>query len=139
MNRKELKELKDFGFEKDELKEIYTEAQGNDNFEIGNYRFISDDRIDKIQQDELKDDLYMLGCFNAWFIADILEMDTEIIETLQKSEAFEGIGKMLLPHIDELQEKYSSMDGYGHHFNHYDGCENEFDLNGKLYHCFRTN
>ena len=41
-----------------------------DDFEIEDYRFIKVSEIDAIQQNELKDDLYSLGCFSDWFIAE---------------------------------------------------------------------
>jgi len=91
-------------------------------FEIEDYRFIKMDEIDTIQQEELISDEYILGCFNAWFLADIIGIDTDVIEAMQKAEAFEAIGKLVisLNKVEELQEAYCSADGYGHHFAHYD-------------------
>jgi hypothetical protein len=40
-----------------------------DDFEVNGVRFISDDEIDIIQCEELESDLYILGCFNAGFLA----------------------------------------------------------------------
>ena len=37
--------------------------------------------------------------------------------------------------IDEVVEGYISADGYGHHFGHYDGCENDTED----YYYFRVN
>ena len=108
-------------------------------FSIGNYRFILDAMIDGIERDELSNDAYVLGCFSDWFIADILDIDLDVIQALQKAGAFDAIGKMMLKHIDEVQSKYASVDGYGHHFSSYDGNENEVTLNGSFYHVFRTN
>ena len=101
------------------------------------YRVIDSKLIDEIMRDELESDLYMLGCFNAWFLADILGTGTDTIETLQNSEAFEGLGKMIVNggHLEELQKAYVSADSYGHHFASYDGEETE--LNG--WYVFRTN
>jgi hypothetical protein len=140
MNKKEVKELKELGFDKDELKDIYSNVNDNKNdFEIGNHRFISDAAIDEIQQNELSNDTYILGCFSAWFIADILDISTDAVEKFQKAEAFDGLGELLLPHIEEVQQKYVSSDGYGHHFSSYDGSDNEVFINDKFYHVFRTN
>ena len=56
---------------------------------------------------------------------------------MQKAEAFEGLGALLAQHIDEVQEDMVRYDGYGHHFNHWNGSEMEITLNGELYHVFR--
>lgn len=138
--RKEYKELRELDFSKDEIKEIFSNVSSDEvDFMIGDYRFIADSDIDDIQKRELSDDLYLLGCFTDWFIADILELDLDVVQALQKAEAFEAIGKMMLKHIDEVQEKYRDADGYGHHFNPYDGGDNEINVMGKFYHVFRTN
>ena len=135
-----------------QLREIYKEAgnlavSGRDvaqsmcdkesDFEVENYRFIHKDYIDGIQQDEIQSDLYILGCFNAWFLADVLGIDTDVIEAMQEAEAYEAIGKLVvsMDKVEELQAGYASADGYGHHFNHYDGCEDEIGD----YYAFRTN
>jgi len=124
----------------DQDKDTFQDAMNNiDNtesdFEAGNYRFIHTDNIDGIQQSELQDDLYTLGAFNAWFIADVLEIDLDVIEAMQSAEAFEAIGKLILSlnKVEALQKAYCSADGYGHHFNHYDG--NELEIGE--YHVFQ--
>lgn len=111
---------------------------GRYDFEVDGVRFISDGEIDQIQQDELSSDEYILGCFNAWFIADVLNIDQDVIEAMQKAEAFEAIGKLIISmkKLPELQSAYASADGYGHHFNHYDFSEDEIVLDGTLYHVF---
>jgi len=111
---------------------------GDDDFEVGNVRFIKADAIDKIQQEEMENDLYILGCFNAWFIADAIGIDTDVIEAMQKAEAFEAIGKLIisLGKLEEMQASYASADGYGHHFNHYDGNEEEIEIEGVSYYVF---
>ena len=98
-----------------------------DDFEVDGYRFIREDEIDEIQQDELSGDEYMLGCFNAWFLADVIGVDEDAITAMQQAEAYEAIGKLILSggHLQRLQERYASADGYGHHFSHYDGSEEQ--------------
>jgi len=135
-----------------QLREIYKEAgnlaiSGRDvvqamcddetDFEVENYRFIHKHSIDEIQQEELESDLYMLGCFRAGFLGDILGIDYDVIGAMQEAEAFEAIGKLVvsMDRVEELQADYASTDGYGHHFNHYDGCEEEIGQ----YYAFRTN
>ena len=109
---------------------------GKSDFMVNGVRFIAFHAIDEIQQEELLSDMYILGCFNASFIANILSTDVEAIEAMQEADAFEGIGKMLVPHIEEVQEQYSSADGYGHHFNSYDFSEEEMTIAGNDYHVF---
>lgn len=113
-------------------------VNGESDFEIDGVRFIDSASIDEIQQYELSSDEYVLGCFNDWFVADILGIDCEVIEALQKAEAYEAIGKLIisLGKLPELQAAYASADGYGHHFNRYDFSENELRVDGRLYHVF---
>ncbi len=105
------------------------------------YRVIDEDYIDGIQQRELQDDEYTLGCFNAGFLSDILDIDYDVIEAMQQAEAFEAIGKLIisLGKVGELQEAYVRFDGYGHHFSHYDGSEEECSCTEGNFHVFRTN
>ena len=131
-------DLKNLSFETDEISEILKEIQdGNRDFEAANWRFIDKDDIDETQQEELKGDLYMLGCFRAEFVANILGLPSEAIEAMQKAEAFEAIGMLLEKHIEELQEAYASADGYGHHFAHYD--HEEHDIFDGNYYAFKVN
>ena len=113
-------------------------ADVND-FEVDGYRFISKDQIDDIQCDELSSDLYVLGCFNASFLSGILGAPEMAIKKMQEAEAFEAIGTWIQNSgcLHELQEKYVRLDGYGHHFAHYDGEENELD--SANYYYFRVN
>lgn len=51
-------------------------------FEVNNYRFIHCDYIDKIQQDEISSDDYILGCFNANFLAGIMGISEDAVIAL---------------------------------------------------------
>lgn len=106
-----------------------------------NYRFINSDNIDEIMQDELASDEYILGCFNAHFLSHIIDIDYDVIEAMQKAGAYEAIGKLIisLDKLEELQQDYVSADGYGHHFAHYDGYENEIHVLNELYYVFKVN
>lgn len=110
----------------------------NQDFEVDNVRFINSESIDEIQCDELASDEYCLGCFNDWFIADILDIPLDAIQAIQKAEAYEALGKMIISmgKLEELQQEYARVDGYGHHFNHYDGNEEELRIDGQIYHVF---
>ena len=111
------------------------EHTGEEDFWVSDVRFIREDSIDAIQQDELANDLYMLGCFNANFISSIIEIDADVVESMQEAEAFEAIGKLIisLGKLEDMQQEYCSLDGYGHHFNGYDGSEEEITINGINY------
>lgn len=117
------------------LQNIIDEEQ---DFEVDNVRFINSDAIDKIQQDEMEGDLYILGCFNAWFIAKCIGINQDVVEAMQKAEAYEAIGKLIisLGKLEEMQSGYASADGYGHYFNRYDGNEEELEINDKRYYAF---
>lgn len=109
---------------------------GKYDFEVDGVRFIASHSIDEIQQDELLSEPYLLGCFVAGFIANILDIDVEEVQKMQAAEAFEGLGKLMVPHIEEVQKQYASADGYGHHFNGYDFSEEEMTIAGINYHVF---
>ena len=142
MKYSEIKEIRQFceklTSEPDWKEVIKNIADGESDFEVGNVRFINSDYIDEIQQEELSNDEYILGCFNACFIAGILEIDVDVIEAMQKAQAYEALGKLIisLGKIPELQAEYASSDGYGNHFNNYDGNEEELHVNGQLFHVF---
>ena len=126
-------------FEVEDFVESVTE--GGEDFEIGNYRFIREDSIDEIMENELGGDDYMLGCFNAWFIADVLDIDMDVIEAMQEAEAYSAIGKLVksMGKLEDLQKAYANADGYGHHFNKYDGNQDELYIGSDTYYYFREN
>lgn len=107
-------------------------------FEVDNVRFIIDDEIDATLASELENDHYVLGCFNADFIAGIMGWPVALVEAAQKGEAYEALGEAIAGsgNMLELAKEYASADGYGHHFNHYDFGEEEITINGKLWHVF---
>ena len=106
------------------------------------FRVINDNDILDILTNELESGEYMLGCFNASFLSSILDVDSDAIESIQKSGAFEGLGKMIkgMDKVQEVAEDYASADGYGHHFAGYDHEGHETDMvDGSFYHIFRIN
>ena len=141
MKLAQLRDVKNLSNELDidfrELTEQITDE--NNDFEMEDYRFIKVSEIDTIQQDELKSDLYILGCFVDRFIADNTNLSLKVVQALQKAEAFEELGELMLDDIETLQSEYVSMDGYGHHFGRYDGNEYEITLNDVEYYYFKIN
>ena len=142
MKYAELKTIKNFchglASEPDWREVVEDINNGGVDFEVDNVRFIHGDQIDFIQQEELESDLYLLGCFNAPFLSGILGIDSDVIEAMQKSDAFEALGKLIISmdKLEELQQQYASADGYGRHFNHYDYGEEALMIDGSLYHVF---
>ena len=124
------------------FREIVEAVQNDESdFEVNNVRFIKDSEILSVMVDEIFNDDYMLGCFNASFISENSGLNYELVEACQQSEAFEAIGKALNDTLDQdgkesFCEEYASADGYGHHFNHYDGNSDELEINGVIYHVF---
>lgn len=140
MKYSQVKTIKSFCanlFSEPDYREVIAHA-GEDDFEVDGVRFIRANAIDTIQCDELASDEYVLGCFNAWFLADVLGIDQDVIEAIQKAEAFEAIGKLIISmgKLEALQQAYSRADGYGHHFNSYDFSEEEIIIDGIDYHVF---
>lgn len=142
MNYSEIKKLKSFCdglFSKPDYQEVIENIiDDNDDFEVSNVRFIKAHCIDSIQQDELASDTYILGCFNDYFLADILNIDCDVIESMQKAEAYDAIGKLIISigALESLQHEYARLDGYGHHFNRYDGNEDTLTVNNTEYYVF---
>ena len=125
-----------------DFKEVINEIQSeNTDFEADNYRFIHEDDIDSIQCDELKSDTYILGCFNADFLADIIDWDYDLISVLQRADKYDLIGQHIIDkdYISEIQQEYSRLDGYGHHFAYYDSETMEDILSISGYYVFRVN
>ena len=109
------------------FRDVFEAIQNEEtDFEVDGVRFIHTDHIDQIQQEELLSDTYILGCFNADFLSGHLPWDTDTIRDLQDKEQFEAIGALVAQNIEAIQAEYSGLDGYGHHFNRYDGSEWEF-------------
>lgn len=121
------------------FREVISEIQsGSYEFEVNNVRFIKDDSILEIMSEEIFSDDYLLGCFNAHFIADNSGLNYELVKACQESDAFQAIGKALNDTLSEKEkesfcEAYASEDGYGHHFNHYDGNCEEIRIDGDLW------
>ena len=111
---------------------------GEQDFEEGGVRFIHDDVILSVLADELASDEYVLGSFNAWCIAEATGWPVVLIRAAKKKGAYAEIGSAMdADHVRKLAEIYSRADGYGHHFNAYDGNEDELNVDGfGLFHVF---
>ncbi len=140
MKYSEIKNLKafcQFLHSEPSWREVLEQALSDDDFEVDSVRFIADESIDQIQADEMQGDSYVLGLFSAYVIAEVTDWPVALIEAAQKGEAFEEIGEaMSREQVEALQQIRCLADGYGPHFNSYDGNEEEVEINGKLFHVF---
>ncbi|MDX8383720.1 MAG: hypothetical protein R8M45_06535 [Ghiorsea sp.] len=145
MKYSEIKQLKKdlHAMDCEEWREAINDCQGTNEIELqgGDFRLILAADIDDIMESELGNDEYILGCFNASFLQDVTGMDRAVFEAMQKAEAHEAIGKLIISmdKLADLQEQYVSADGYGHHFAQYDGNEHELTINGADWYAFRIN
>ena len=100
----------------------------NIDFDGREYRVISNDEIASVMADELSGDEYMLGCFNAYFLSDIIGIPSDAVQKIQGADCFEALG-MIIAADDEklgkLVDEYIRADGAGHHFSTYDGSETD--------------
>lgn len=136
---REIKKFCDGLFSTPDWREVVSHIEDEEaDFGVDNVRFISSDAIDSIQAEEMSNDPYIVGCFNSWFIADVIGIDEDVIQTMQKAEAYEAVGKLIisLGKLEELQQAYVSADGYGHYFNGYNSSEENVKLNGLDYYVF---
>lgn len=113
----------------------------SESFEVENYTFMSEDEALKNVINMYECDEYILGCFNADFIEDFISLSYEDIKTIQESEHYEIIGKLILNggKLEEMMQEYIRLDGFGHALNSYDGSHDEINLNGIDYIYFRNN
>lgn len=133
------REVRNFtGFDISDTREVleYLIEEESD-FNVGGYRFIYYDHIDRIMQDELSNDNYVLGCFNADFLSGILGIDADIIKGMQGADNYEHVGMLVqdLGKIKELQAQHASLNSYGVHFGIYNGNYEEIEN----YYIFRVN
>lgn len=117
-----------------EVKELYEAVQTEIGFDFQvsfdgrDYRIIENCEIETIMKDELSSDEYVLGCFNSWFLADVMDLPLESIKKIQEAGQFEALGIMISRDdkmLSELVSNYISADGSGHHFSSYDGSEDD--------------
>lgn len=134
--------LEAIGFDTNEIREAIDSINMEmSDFEAGNYRIIDTSEIDHIQCEELENNPYTLGCFNDWFIADVTDLSIDIVQALQEAGKYEAIGQHIIDndYMSDIQQEYSRLDGYGHHFAHYDHQEHELYANGIDYLVFKVN
>lgn len=100
------------------------------------YRVIHEDDALQVLADELESDPYILGCFNADFLAGVTGVPAAIIKAAQDGEQYEVIGQWLIDegHVQDssgpahhggVAANYAAADGFGHHFASYDGNTDE--------------
>ena len=139
MQYTEIKELIN-GFGRNAVEDIVANL-GNDDFVVDGqyYRFIRENEAYNIAYEMLEGDVYILGCFNADFIADNTKLSYDIVKALQEGEQFDAIGQHILDNddLDGIVSEYIRLDGYGHVFGSYDGSYEEIEIDGVDYIYFR--
>lgn len=137
MRYSEIKELYD-SLDREEI-ELVLNNLGSNDFSNNNYRFIKEADCESIAIEQYEGDAYMLGCFNADFIADNTSLSYDIVKALQEGEQFESIGQHILDNdnIGDMMAEYIRLDGYGHVFSSYDGNYDEITIDDENYIFFR--
>lgn len=113
----------------DDLDQVINTLEGEGDGQTEHARFIHEDVIDNVMQEELKGDPYVLGCFNAAFVSRVTGWPVALIEAAQQGEAYGPLGETLINenYVESLAKEYALADGYGHHFNSWDGSEDYED------------
>jgi len=143
MNLSEIKEIINLANDLNICKHSLFEEIGseNNNFEVEEYRFLTEKEALTECINMYECDEYILGCFNADFIEDYLPLSYDDIKILQESETgYSIIGKLILNSgkLSEFIKEYIRLDGYGHALHSYDGNYEEITLNNIEYIYFKS-
>lgn len=105
-----------------DIEEILESMEVYSDFTYEDYRYISSEAIFDILVVELADP-EIIGYFNSSFLAELLDIPEEIVESTCQADKGELIGSIIIQEglVGKLAEEYIRIDGYGHHFAHYDG------------------
>jgi len=140
-------ELTDLGLTNNDIEWLVTQATiGETDYTLefseqgDDWRIVAHDEAAKILAEQFEGDLYCLGCFSAWFIADHLGIATDTVEKMQAADGFEALGELIAANnLVDFAQKAIDADGLGHFFNSYDGEETEVYLDGKWFSIMRAN
>ena len=140
-------ELSDLGLTENDIEWLITQASmGETDYTLeyseqgSDWRMVAHDSAAEILAEQFKCDLYCLGCFSAWFIADHLGIDTTAVEAMQAIDGFEALGQLIASSdLVGFAQKAVDADGIGHFFNLYDGSETEVYIDGKWFSVMRAN
>jgi len=108
---------------------------GDDDFTVGDWRYIRDDLLVDTLVSELDGDHYHLGGFSANFIADVTDLPEAMIECCQQAGQYAVVGEAIVDGgwLHKLAERAIAIDGAGHFFNSHDG--NEYNVaNYSIFH-----
>lgn len=100
-------------------------------YKVGHWRIIHRNYVDEILTAELENNPEFVGSMNKYYLADALDIPSEIIALAQSTCEYETIGAHLsTKQITEIAEVYHTNDGYGAWF----GPETEICTGGKFTH-----
>ena len=140
-------ELSDLGLTNNDINWLITQAAiGETDYTLvyseqgDDWRIVAHDEAAKILAEQFKGELYSLGCFSPWFIADHLNIATDTVEKMQACDGFEALGELIAANkLVEFAQKAIDTDGLGNFFNSYDGEETEVCIDGKWFSIMREN
>lgn len=126
-----------------ELVAAVTEAnESNESANTTDYDYlvVAENYIQTAVEDNISSDEYVLGCFNAWFIANVTGWPLFLVEAAQTDEGRAKLGEAIVSEgfVPAMAEAYISADGAGHSLSGYDGTEHELNLSLGCFSVFRN-
>ncbi|WP_422023376.1 hypothetical protein [Pyruvatibacter mobilis] len=120
------KAVKEIGAEWRDVAELM--ANGTDFFAAAGDYWLLEEKAVEVLAEQLEGDPYVLGCFHAEFLADVTGWPSALIKAAQESDpGTQALGEMIIQEgkTERLAECYIAADGAGHHFNSWDGSEQD--------------
>lgn len=130
-----IRELRSINLNKEEIREFFENIDDeNVDFTVGNSRVIKEDSVLDVLEEELANDLYLLGSFAPFFLEGVTGISRSIIDVAQNAGLQAQIGAYIVGEglTNEVAKKYLEICGPGHYFNRYDGGYEEVALYNDL-------
>lgn len=107
-------------------------------FTVNGVRFISESDIFDILVDELQHNRLALGHFNSFYISNATGWPDEVIRMYQDNDDYETLtDNMSDEAVEELAALYANHQGFGAHFNKFNGATDMVELrNGETFYVF---
>jgi len=134
-----------------DMKDVFDSQYEENGFTIGNeeYLVLTEKEADDKAREEIERSVwafmpnFILSHCSTYENMSNWEYD-EAKEALEKIQGHfaEGVNeliKAMIPDMDEFVEDAICADGRGHFISHYDGRENEYEVNGMTFYVYRLN